>query len=181
MNSASLHKALLTEIEASRKSCMTELEYVENVFRIALNYWNGLKEQLRHSSFESQADEIDFYKNIKPRFTCYIEYVMLINHSLLFVPVENKEAKKDFWESELQELNRFNEKNAAFVDYYKNKRTHHDHQYFLRANYDTANLIVSRPYDIEAGFMTSHDHLVAAYLAQLMYNEYVKEKLADKI
>ena len=177
MEFTSLHIALLKEIEASRKSCITELEHVEHVFKIALIYWYKLKEQLNDFTFKNKDDEINFYKNVKPKFTSHIEYMILINHALLLVPVENKEFEREFWEGELQILNRFKEKNAAFVNYYTCEKTHHDHQYFLPENYDLANFIVSRPYDTGTGFMTSHDHLVATYLAQEMYNDYVKKKL----
>lgn len=177
MDYTSLYNALLAEIEASRKSCITELEHVEQVFKIALNYWHKLKEQLKDFAFTNKEEEINFYKKVKPKFTTLMEYMILLNHALLLVPFENKESERDFWEGELQILNRFKEKNATFVDYYTCEKTHHDHQYFLPENYDLANFNVARPYDTGREFLTSHDHLVATYMAQKMYNDYVKKKL----
>lgn len=50
-------------------------------------------------------------------------------------------------------------------------------QYFLPANYDLADYMVSKIYDMNGKFMTSHDHLVATLIAHEIYHEYVTEKI----
>jgi len=171
------HMEMLNEIVRSWNMDLPELEKVEEAFKIALDYWHEVKKKLNGFVFGSKDEEIKFYKYIKPKFTSYIEYFILLNHGLLFIPNERDETLRVYWEHEAKRLNRFIERNFAFVEYFKSENNEHDHQYFLSDNYDLANYIVSRPYDVDGEFMSSHDHLVASLLAEEMYHEYVVKKL----
>ena len=122
-------------------------------------------------------EEIDFYKNIKPKFTSYIEYLPLIYLALSFLPDGDINMQRFFWIEESKKLQKFVEKNIDFVNYYRTGNTKYDIQYFLTANYDLAGFKVSKIYDMDGKFMTSHDHLVAGLFAHEMYHEYVKNKL----
>ena len=65
-----------------------------------------------------------------------------------------------FWEGEAKRLQEFTGRNAAFVEYYKNRCTCYDQQYFMACNYDPDT--IPEPYDIDGDFISSHDHLVAS-------------------
>ncbi|MGH2565003.1 MAG: RteC domain-containing protein [Ginsengibacter sp.] len=171
-----LYEEMLEDIEKCWKLQMPEPEQLECAFKIATGYWYKLKQTLHEHVFNTPDDEIAFYKYIKPKFTSHIEYLTLVNHALLFIP-KQKDFQLEYWEYEAERLERFTEKNKAFVEYYTKQSNQHDLQYFLPANYDLANYIVSKPYEVDGEFMTSHDHLVASFLAQQMYHEYVGKKL----
>ncbi|MDB5199199.1 MAG: hypothetical protein JWO92_1162 [Chitinophagaceae bacterium] len=172
-----LHKAMLAEIEECRWLSVPEKEQVESAFNTAVNFWEDIKNKLAGYKFENKSQEINFYKNIKPTFTCYIEYFTIVYLSLCYEPPGSPEVQKFFWIEELKKLQKFYHRNAAFVAYYKNGCDEQDLQYFLPDNHDLGNYVTSRIYDMDGAFMTSHDHLVAMLLAQELYHEYVKKKL----
>jgi len=173
-----LYEEMLTSIERCRQLPLSEIEQIEVSFnKIPLDHWGKLKKKLALHQFVNANEEIDFYKNIKPKFTCFLEYLPIIYLALSFLPANDSELQKYFWIEESGKLQKFVEKNMDFVNYYRNGSCNYDNQYFLPANYDLACFTVSKIYDMDGEFMTSHDHLVANLFAQEMYYEYVKNKL----
>jgi RteC protein len=174
-----LYKEMLAGIEKFWHLQLSESEQVEWAFKLALNCWDDVKKELAVHSFENKTEEIDFYKNIKPKFTSYIEYLPMVYLGLSYQPKADDAIRSAFWLEETKMLQKFIDKNTDFVMYYKSGCTHKDLQYFLPENYDLANYIVSKIYETDGEFMTSHDHLVAVLLAHEMYHEYAKKKLAQ--
>ena len=172
-----LYKEMLTEIERCMQTDLSEMERVENCYWTADDYWEKLKELIKQSGFKSKEDEINFFKNIKPQFTSYIEYFLVLSEALLFALEEEKEAI-DFWKKQGERFRRFCEKNEDFVSYYKKGLKMHDEIFFLRRNSDREyRWFTAHVYDMDPGYFTSKDHLARSYLAFKMFNKYVKEKL----
>ncbi|HEY5408366.1 MAG TPA: RteC domain-containing protein [Ginsengibacter sp.] len=172
-----VYEKMISGIESCWQLPLPETEQVEQAFKIPLACWEDIKKKLAKHIFENTSEEIDFYKNIKPKFTSYIEYLPLIFLALSFLPDSDINMQRYFWMGEFNKLQKFIEKNIDFVTYYKGGDTRCDRQYFLPSNYDLAEFTVSKIYDTDGMFMTSHDHLVAGLLAHEMYHEYVKNKL----
>lgn len=173
----SFYNELLTNIEKCKDSYACEKEQVECAFKLAVKYWEGIKRSLPGHVFKGRAAEIYFYKCIKPKFTCYVEYLSIVYLGLCYVPQGDPAIQQLFWTTESKKLKKFIGRNTDFVTYYKSGQEHHDAQYFLPENYDLGNFMVSKIYDMDGEFLTSHDHLVAILLAQEMYHEYVNKKL----
>lgn len=168
---------MLAGIERCWLLPLPEEKQVEAAFKAAVNSWEVVKKELAHYSFKDKAEEIDFYKNVKPRFTCYMEYLPLVFLGISYRPAADEAIRIFFWREETKKLQKFEEKHIDFVNYYKSGRTDNDWQYFLPENYDLAEYTVSKIYDMDGEFMTSHDHLVASLLGHEMYHEYAKRKL----
>jgi len=156
-----------------------ELQWVECCFRAAAGFWLHLREALENYHFNSEEEEIDFFKNVKPLFTSQIEFYTLIYQGILFKPEGDPIKIESFWENESARLGRFRENKQAFVRYYKSGDTSLDKLYFLRNSNTARNGIVSKIYDKNANLSTSHDGLVAALIAHEMYYEYTRAKLTD--
>lgn len=168
-----LEAAIITCLESS--PC--EKAQVECSFKVAIGFWEDIKRQLEGYIFESESSEIDFYKVIKPKFTSYIEYFTMVYQYLSFSPEENPDAKLGYLQNEVKRLSRFMDKHKGFIKYYKSGSSDMDLQYFLPANYDLAGVFVSRIYDNDGAFVTSHDPLVAVLLAHEMYHAFIIKKL----
>lgn len=172
-----LHTEMITDIERCFEMELTEAEQVESAFKVALKYWNEAKIILTDHEFETVKEEVNFYKHEKVKFTGYIEYFMLLNNALLFIPDDRVENEKTYWEREAERMSRFLKKNYSFVDYIKKGKTEKDKQYFVQADHLPVNAVASKIYDAEERFVASHDHLVASLFAEEMYLEYVGNKL----
>lgn len=130
--------------------------------------------------FINDEEEIQFFKTIKPKFTGYIEYLMLVNHGLLFIPTESNDAQQIYWQYEVERMGRFKDRNKAFVEYYESGSTQNDRKYFLPVNGELSHQF-SRIYDLHGDFVTSHDHLVASLFAEKKYHEFAKKKLNESL
>lgn len=176
-----VYNEFVRKIEKCFTNFATEKEQVQSAFEIAIKYWEGVKMTLPAHTFKDSVAEKHFYKYIKPRFTCYIEYLSKVYLGLCYEPEKRPEVQQLFWTNESKKLQKFTDKNSDFVAYYKSGNVEHDAQYFLPENYDLGNFTVSKIYDMDGEFMTSHDHLVAELLAQEMYHDYVDKKIEASI
>jgi hypothetical protein len=172
-----LYHDMLADIERCMQLELPNEERIEACFWVASNYWEKLKELLEGREFKDDSDEIEFFRNVKPRFTCYIEYFILLSEALVFVP-EDKKCAIAFWEEESRRFNRFCTRNQIFVSYYESGKRSKDNIYFLRKNADDLSFVLSAPvYDVDVAFCSSRDQIVRRYLAYKMFNEYAKKRL----
>lgn len=174
------HEQLYQEMMATitAKSQQTnKTDMVESCFWIASKYWDLLKKNIDITFFENKGKEIDFFRNIKPKFTSQVQYYTILAEVLLFVP-EDSEEQIIYWKDELKRYQRFCERNEEFVAYYETKCVHMDNVYFVRVALDWVPLQHPASYDADKNFCSSHDHLVRGLLANKMYYDFVKDKLS---
>src|SRR5437016_2022586 len=111
-----LHAEMLADIEKCLQHQLSEEAQVECAFKVAGNYWQKLKDLFKNYRFKNRDEEVDFFKNIKPAFTSYIEYFTIVYSSQILKPVNDIDALQCFWEQEEKKLERFIKKNKAFVE-----------------------------------------------------------------
>jgi hypothetical protein len=171
-----LHRQMINEIVRSMQLEIPLEERAESCFWIASNYWDKLKEIMKDKTFKDDSEEVDFFRNVKPRFTCQIEYFAILCEALQFVPKEPK-AALHFWEQESNRFFRFCNKNETFVTYYESGEQCGNSIYFLRENKQTNAAVIMVPYDADEDLCSSHDRVLRSYLAHKMYNEYVRGRI----
>lgn len=170
-----LYRDMLNDMARCRMLELPDAEIAESCYRVALNYWRRLKEYFGQRVMYVDEEEIEFFKYVKPEFTAYIEYNLLLNQALLFIP-EDKEAAIRYWKEEAGRYQRFQKRHADFIQYYDSRCREKDADYFLLRNYRVDMKPQERIYEDE-DCRSSHDHLVRGLLAGRMYQEYVEEKL----
>jgi len=172
---------LHSELQAALTDCLQQstdaLKSIECCFIKSEQYWTLVKNQVNHYVFPAAADEIHFFKHIKPAFTSQVEYYNLLYHVEIFKPVSTEDLRA-FWLREGQRLNDFIALHDAFYRYYKSGDTQHDEQYFTRAGSDAGLLPEAKVYDRDANAATGYDHLITSILALERFTQYVNEKLA---
>ena len=171
-----LYQDMLTDISHQMQLKLPETKLAESCFWIGVNYWEKLK-VVTHG-FRDEATEINFFRNIKPQFTGYIEYFTILSEALLFVPEEKVEFIF-YWEEQGRRYKRFYNKHEKFIRYYENGNHYMDDIYFLRSS--AGARLEQTPkatiYDMDIKFRTSHDHLLRSYLANKLFYDYVRKKL----
>lgn len=151
-------------------------DMVESCFWIASKFWETLKNGIDLSFFEYQGKEINFFRNIKPRFTSQIQYYSMLAEAVLFVP-KIAELEFEYWKNEQKRYRRFCDRNKEFVEYYESKSVYLDSIYFVKVSPEWVPPFQPVNYDADKKFCSSHDHLVRGLLAHQMYHAYVQEKL----
>jgi hypothetical protein len=138
------------------------------------------KSKKRNEKFETDGEEIDFFRNVKPAFTRFIEYYRILNEALLFMP-PNEPLQWPYWNNELGRYSRFRNKHVIFTRQYEGNRREKDEMYFLTRNYVVSTAIPMNVYDTDSSFCTLGDPLVSSLLALSMYRNYVNARLKTMV
>ena len=171
-----LHQSMLKELELLKMKDLVSEKSVECCYQLSSTYWFQVRQMVSSYQFQSEEDEIDFFKNIHPLFTSEIEYYKLLFHAALFVPPDEEEARK-FWQRENLRLDRFLENQADFTGYMLGGMTCHDKDYFLRRNLKVNNDLKPGVELQEIDTFTNGDALMAEFLSLQKYTRYVQTQL----
>lgn len=164
---------------------MTEKECVEDDYWKAKKQWEQCKELLKKVIFENDAEEINFFKNVKPYITCLIEYYVLLSEALLFVPgnrpTDTKELVISFWAEQEKRCQRFFDRHKTIIEYYESGNSALDDEYFLRRNnsIDVSTVSPAPVHEESNEYCTYADPLIRGYLAYKKYNAYVRNQLME--
>lgn len=173
-----LYEKMLAEMEHCSQRYATEKEQIECCFQSCERNWNSLQLLLDTYKFSNEQEEIWFFKVIKPRFTALLEYYTLVYKATLFLPDSDSGEIHNFWQKELRFTARFFAENESFYQYYKAGQTEMDELYFVRANNDPTHIPTHKAYNISPLATTTHDHLIASFIAREKYEQYVKGKIS---
>lgn len=172
-----LFQSMQKDITICRQKGFDEEKEIECCYQVCNKYWRQLSQLCAVHHFKNEEEEIDFFKNIKPLFTSEIEYYNLRYHAQLFRPLIGADELEKFWLRESLRLQRFMENNREFYRYYSKQQTCNDCFYFLRKNNELTEFPEANISQQERITSTSHDHLVAEYLALDQYNNYVQQEI----
>lgn len=175
-----LHVQMMEELESVVRLSKDEKDMTESSFWLSNSYWDRAKDLIKKRGFKDEREEIEFFKEIKPKFTSRLEYFILLSSALSFVPKDQEKAIY-YWKEEEMRCQRFSEKNGDFIGYYERGSKEMDSIYFKRVNDDLKQLLKLVSYDGDPAFCSSHDYLVRSLLAHRRYDEYVKGKIASLV
>jgi RteC protein len=176
-NFLQLYKDLAVDLTAILNSGSDREQKMEECFKCCKDYWGRLKEKIKADGFENDAEEIHFFKNVKPRFTGEIEYYVQRYHALLSMRDLSSAEIKNFWNNELKRIAKFYDVEQEFFHYYNSGRVMYDELFFLRRNSDGSNLKHTRAYENDTETSTSHDWLLAKNIGYDKYEEFIREQL----
>lgn len=172
-----LYSEMLVELNRCKSQGIPESVIAEACFRLSLNYWLEVKVRFIKRIMQVDSEEIEFFREVKPQFTAHIEYFLLLNQGLLFVP-EKLGDKIKYWEEEALRLERFYQRHKEFIRYYQSNEKGQDVYYFLQRNNKNLYTGQEKIYN-DSDCRSSHDCRVRSFLANRMYNEYVNTRLRE--
>jgi hypothetical protein len=121
--------------------------------------------------FIDEKQEVSFFKQVKPELLAMkisevFRYNLLVNR-----PVSTQEVQLKYYEEELLALQSVFRMNAFHYQYYKNKMTHLDLDYFLK-NAGPLTVPLAETFTSETAFSTPMSYLFAKFIAfeQLQYH-----------
>ena len=149
----------------------------ENAINIIINSIEKLKNLFEKERIKSQEQEIDFFKNIKPRFTSKLIYYNAIFKIETKKPHGGERIIKKYLNNELEKLKRYFDNNLDFYKYYRTGSNYLDHKYFTRGKFDIKLTLDSFYFEVDHTFSTSHDFKVAKIVAHDLIQVYLEDKL----
>lgn len=165
----------LERIEAGYTAGTVEL--FENALMAVNDAIQKLKRLMVEYEFESAAEEVFFFKELKPQFISQFIYYSKLLDIETSKPNAGQYILKEYYEIELNSLKRFVDDHHTFYEYYRRKATYMDERYFVRRQYDFKMRVDANMYNYDENFTTSHDHLVA----QIMANDRLEQYLLQGI
>lgn len=132
-----------------------------------------VKEMVVSHQFNDLAQEIYFFKKVKPRLISKFIYYSKILDIESNKPKAGLKAEKKYYESALNSLKAFYQQNADFYNYYRRNATYMDHQYFVRYRQDLKGRYNFQLHSLDEHFTSSHDDLVAQIIAYDLLEEYL--------
>nr|WP_320022243.1 RteC domain-containing protein [uncultured Draconibacterium sp.] len=165
--------ALIESIESSNNNV---LKKSIEASRVLAKSFDKLKQFILSYKFRDEMEEINFFKEIKPKF-CYrlIYYRKLYNIEMNRPAGANKQ--KEYLSEELNEINKYNIKRLDFIRYYRSGASHLDSLYFLRGKMDTEQYLETFYFELDPKFSTNCDFKVAKILSNDMLSAYLMQEI----
>lgn len=149
----------------------------ESAINIIVNSIEKLKIIFEKEKNKSQEIEIDFFKNIKPKFTSKLIYYNAIFKIETKKPHGGERILKKYLNNELDKLKRYFDSNLDFYRYYRTGSNYLDIKYFTRGKVDIKMALDSFYFEADHSFSISHDFKVAKIMAHDLIQVYLEDKL----
>lgn len=136
-----------------------------------------LKTLVSFHKFENLGEEVHFFKNLKPKFISKFIYYSTVLDLESHKPNAGKNALNEYYEAELEKLKNFYKEQSDFYSYYRREATYLDHKIFVRDSYDLKMKLSLGFYNFDTSFTTSHDQLIAKFMANEKIEQYLKKQI----
>ncbi len=137
-----------------------------------------IKEGICQKQFVSLAEEIKFFKEIKPSVYSKLIYFVKIFNIESKRPNGSEKSQRKYLANELKKLEKFFSDNLEFYQYMRNNMTFLDDKYFVRGKLDLHLYVDTFIYDADPNFSTSHDYKAARILANDLLCVYLNTELS---
>jgi hypothetical protein len=175
-------QSLITDLEYHLKVIHSQTEepiqYAEQAIKKLITILEKLKTTFLNHQFENKAEEIDFFRNIKPQFAAKLIYYNDIYNIETNKPFGSKKAIRKFYNTELTKLETYFTENLDFYKYYRTGNQNLDHKYFIRGKHDLRHTLDSFYFQADHRFSTSHDYKVARILANDSLKTYLETEIS---
>lgn len=141
------------------------IQYAELAIKLIIPLFEKLKTRLLKHNFENKMEEINFFRESKPKLAAKLIYYNEIYNIETNKPFGTKKAIRKHYSLELSKLESFFNDNAEFYKYFRTGNRSMDHKYFLRGKHDLRHTLDSFYFQADHRFSTSHDYKVARILA----------------
>lgn len=142
-----------------------------------LQVMSTLKEYIINYKFSNQADEINFFKNIKPKFLSKLIYFRRAFEMQSRLPLSSAESEKNFYLKELDKVCDYEKENKEFLSYYRANSTLFDEAYFIRKEPDSWLLLNFDSFETDLRFTTLYDLKISKILACELLSEFIKNSI----
>lgn len=133
----------------------------------------SVKKYIIENEFKNDAEEIHFFRTIKPQILGKLIYYNKVYRIETTCPVSNGNMHYSYFSNHLANLKKeYTEHicNSDFYRYYRSGRTDRDHTYFKRGNINYHDGLNSIVFEIDPAFSTFFDYKVARIISnELLY------------
>ncbi len=136
-----------------------------------------LKDYVLENPFASPADEIHFFKHVKPQVYCWKIYAFERYSVESWIPKQEDNQIRNFLLGELRTIQRFFRLHDFHYQYYKMQATELDELFFLRGSNLTGSILVPNVGEPDPSFATKGDYLFAKFMALEKLASWIQEQI----
>lgn len=181
MNLDKFTSSLFNEMENNLNGiCARETDTLQRLklsSRIILSSIARLKKFVASYNFIDAGDEINFFKNIKPKFSSKLIFYQKAYEIQLYLPIAPVPDIKNYFLKELQKIGTYLSDNKELFSYYRSNSTLFDEIYFLRKKPDSWLLLSLDDYETDLDFTTFYDHKISKIIAFDFLSEFINESI----
>lgn len=166
-----LHETLKAELENIARENQEVIAKASKSLVSLRSSIRQLKDFVHRYQFKSKAEEIKFFKEIKPVFASQYFYYDKIFSIKINEPFGSRESMTVYYFQQLDKLQDFVKENREFYSYCLSNSSTFDDKYFTRENNSYRDI------EVDTTFSTGYDLILATILA----NQLVKEHLQNVI
>lgn len=141
------------------------------------NTLSMLKNFILHYAFKNNAEEILFFKEIKPGIFSQLIYYTKLNNIESKRPIGSFEIQQKYLVNELEKLTSYFNSHLEFYRYYRMKSTFLDDKLFVRGREDFHLHLDNMMIYVDPEFSTSQDYMVAKIMANDRLEVYLKTEI----
>ncbi|WP_276499367.1 RteC domain-containing protein [Pontibacter litorisediminis] len=134
---------------------------------------DALKQQVIAYTFADEAEEINFFKEIKPKFTSLLIYHARLALIELKKPLGSLQDLRRHYENELLLIRVFYDHHVQLYQYLLSGATYLDSRLFVRGKADLPYHYSTSSMDTDTRFSTHYDYVVARLEANRRLGEYL--------
>lgn len=142
------------------------------------------QDYIKREGFKTPAEEIEFFREIKPQILGRLMYYNKIFRIETVCPVKDGKMYQKFFASQLGQLKKeFKGDNcsAHFYRYYRSGRSDRDEEYFTRGKINYRDGLSSYVFEIDNQFSTYYDSMVARFIANELIYTYLIAKISPEV
>lgn len=177
-------KLLLKKIEKIKSNLDVKISYLERdekeliilCEKILMEIDSSIREVKKIVSnhvFDEMAQEIYFFKKLKPSFIALFIYYSKILEWESNRPHADSKSLKKYYSTKLNSLKIFYHQHLDIYNYYRRNATYLDHIYFVRYRYDLKGKFLMNLHSFDEHFTTSQDDVVAQMIANDMLEKFL--------
>lgn len=175
----SLKKGINLSLSAIDAKEPDTLKKAEEIISLLKDAFNRLRIFIHEYEFKDRAEEIYFFREIKPKLFCHLIYYQKMYNHEIHRPTGGYPELKAYLEKELARITDFFDKNEAFYCYYRSNDTSMDERYFLRGQSDNTLYYNSISHELDPLFSTVADLKLAQILANDKWEKYIYKEWAE--
>lgn len=164
---------IVNEASGSLDEALKMISYLQEVL-------TSLKASVVKEGFESEWEEINFFRNVKPGILGKLIYYNKVYRIECACPLGSGKIYRNYFSNQIKELKQEFEEhifNSEFYRYYRSGRNDRDQTFFRLGNINFYDGLNSFVFEIDHHFSTYYDYKVARIIANDLLQNYLHLKI----
>lgn len=178
-NMLRLYEKMEEKIKMIREESYPLLKETSQCINVCQETLHELKRLVEKNPLKDIKEEIEFFKEIKPKFYSQFIYLVKIFHIEINRPAASDKAQIHYLESHLLRIKHFFDNNLDFYQYYRSGATHFDEVYFVRGQQDFRLLPDDLTLSFDHSFSTLQSYKVSKLFAYELLRIYLNSAIAS--